>query len=79
MDTRSTFAEPLDRNGVRSSHTGNAIKADSPFTEMSGMNEARPMCCGNLDAKQSQATVSTGTFLIGSALSTSGQPGREHQ
>jgi len=76
MATRSGFGFLHDRSEVRSSQSGDLSQADSPLLVMSGLNEVRPTSQSNLHEKDSRPTSSTAAFLIGSVLSTSGQPRR---
>lgn len=77
MVARSEFAEPLDRSEVRSSSSGNPDNADSQLAVSSGKNKVRPTSRSNSDTKHTGATMSTASFLTGSALSANGQLGRE--
>jgi hypothetical protein len=79
MLARSRFAVPLDRSEVRCSPAGSLDHADSQFPVIICKNEFRPTCGGNPDAKQRSAVISTGSFLMGSALSANEQPRREQQ
>jgi len=75
MLARSRFAVPLDRSELRSSPAGNLDKENSQLPIISGKNKVRPTSRDNPDTNHSR----TASFLIGSALSTSGQLGREQQ
>ena len=79
MVARSEFAVPLDRSEVRSSSSGSLDNVDSQLLVISGKNKVRPTSRGNSDTKHTRTSIRTAPFLIGSALSTSGQLGREQQ